>query len=140
MSMSMSDVGWYQCYTDLDGETYSSIGYFLNVKPSDEFHDEVDSNADSIGDTEDDEAYEGKEKSYSGNENKINEEISFDPTSTTSTERNNFQMFGNNVVYEEGSERKLSRDIHKGNLDQMINSFSKLIVLIINRNWLVLTK
>ena len=96
MSMSMSDVGWYQCYTDLDGETYSSIGYFLNVKPSEEFHDE----ADSIGDTEDDEAYEGGEKSDSGYQNKINDGRSSDLTSTTSTERNNFQMVGNNVVYE----------------------------------------
>ena len=115
MSMSMSDVGWYQCYTDLDGETYSSIGYFLNVKPSDEFHDEVDSNADSIGDTEDDEAYEGGEKSDSGYENKINDGRSSDLTSTTSTERNNFQMVGNNVVYEEGSERKVSRGTLQGN-------------------------
>ena len=89
--------------------------------------DEVDSNDGSIGDIEDAEAYEGKEKSDSGYENKINEEISFDPTSTTSTERNNFQMVGNNVVYEEGRGHKLSRDILKGNLDQMINSFSKLI-------------
>ena len=117
MSMSMSDVGWYQCYTDLDGETYSSIGYFLNVKPSEEFHDE----ADSIGDTEDDEAFEGNEKSDSGYENKINEKISFDPTSTTSTERNNFQMVGNNVVYEEGSERKVSRGPLNGNCYQLIN-------------------
>ena len=111
MSMSLSDVGWYQCYTDLDGETYSSIGYFLNVKPSEEFHDE----ADSIGDTEDDEAYEGGEKSDSGYENKINDGRSSDLTSTTSTERNNFQMVGNNVVYEEGSERKVSRGTLQGN-------------------------
>jgi hypothetical protein len=40
MSVEMSDVGWYQCYTEVDGENYSSIGYFLNVKPSDEFPDE----------------------------------------------------------------------------------------------------
>ena len=78
MSMSMSDVGWYQCYTDLDGETYSSIGYFLYVKPSEEFHDDVDSNADSIGYIEDDEMYEGGEKSDSGNKNKINDGISSD--------------------------------------------------------------
>ena len=133
--MSMSDVGWYQCYTDLDGETYSSIGYFLNVKPSEEFHEEVDSNADSIVETDDD---EGGENFDSGHNNKNSEGISFDLTTISSTERNNFQMVGNNVVYEEGSERKLSRDILKGNLDQMINSFSKLII--INRNWLVLTK
>ena len=121
MSMSMSDVGWYQCYTDLDGETYSSIGYFLYVKPSEEFHDDVDSNADSIGYIEDDEMYEGGEKSDSGYKNKINDGISSDLTSTTSTDRNNFQMVGNNVVYEEGSERKVSRGTLKGNFYEVID-------------------
>jgi hypothetical protein len=28
------DVGWYQCSVSHDGETFSSIGYFLNVKPT----------------------------------------------------------------------------------------------------------
>ena len=113
MSMSMSDVGWYQCYTDLEGETYSSIGYFLNVKPSEEFHDEVDSNVDPVVDGEDNEDGEISDSSYS---NKNKDGISFDLTSTTSTERNNFQMVGNNVVYEEGSEPQLSRGILKGNI------------------------
>ncbi|TRY79850.1 hypothetical protein TCAL_07381, partial [Tigriopus californicus] len=31
-SVSTEDVGWYQCYITYNGEEYSSIGYFLNVK------------------------------------------------------------------------------------------------------------
>lgn len=31
-SVSSEDVGWYQCYINYNGEEYSSIGYFLNVK------------------------------------------------------------------------------------------------------------
>jgi len=30
--ISSDDIGWYQCTVEHDGETYSSIGYFLNVK------------------------------------------------------------------------------------------------------------
>ena len=31
--ISSGDVGWYQCSVVHDGETFSSIGYFLSVKP-----------------------------------------------------------------------------------------------------------
>eukprot|EP00095_Tigriopus_kingsejongensis_P010924 maker-scaffold238_size242079-snap-gene-1.21 protein:Tk10924 transcript:maker-scaffold238_size242079-snap-gene-1.21-mRNA-1 annotation:"faint sausage " len=31
-SVSIENVGWYQCYIAYNGEEYSSIGYFLNVK------------------------------------------------------------------------------------------------------------
>ena len=65
--------------------------------------------------------YEGGEKSDSGYKNKINDGISSDLTSTTSTDRNNFQMVGNNVVYEEGSERKVSRGTLKGNFYEVID-------------------
>ena len=30
--ISSDDIGWYQCTIEHEGETYSSIGYFLNVK------------------------------------------------------------------------------------------------------------
>ena len=47
MRMSLSDVGWYQCYTNVDDETYSSIGYFLNVKPADHFEEENSGDEDN---------------------------------------------------------------------------------------------
>ena len=47
MRMSLSDVGWYQCYTNVDDETYSSIGYFLNVKPADNLEEENNANEDN---------------------------------------------------------------------------------------------
>ena len=31
--VSIQDVGWYQCTSQFLGETFSSIGYFLNVHP-----------------------------------------------------------------------------------------------------------
>ena len=31
--VSIQDVGWYQCTSKFLGETFSSIGYFLNVHP-----------------------------------------------------------------------------------------------------------
>jgi len=32
--ITSADVGWYQCSVFHDGEAFSSIGYFLNVKPA----------------------------------------------------------------------------------------------------------
>jgi len=32
-SVTADDVGWYQCYVTIRNDTYSSIGYFLNVIP-----------------------------------------------------------------------------------------------------------
>ena len=31
--VGIQDVGWYQCTSQFLGETFSSIGYFLNVHP-----------------------------------------------------------------------------------------------------------
>ena len=31
--IASADIGWYQCSVTHDGEVFSSIGYFLNVKP-----------------------------------------------------------------------------------------------------------
>ena len=38
-NVDIKDVGWYQCTTKYLGESYSSIGYFLNVRPA--FDDEA---------------------------------------------------------------------------------------------------
>ena len=113
MQMGMSDVGWYQCYTKVDGETYSSIGYFLNVKPDDDFEEENESNEDDTNESYVDE----------------NEKLPFNPDDkgsesgsrsidihslTTSTERNHFQMVGDNVVYEESGGDNMMKSNIKG--------------------------
>jgi hypothetical protein len=40
--INSEDIGWYQCSINHEGETYSSIGYFLNVKPSSFDNDDFD--------------------------------------------------------------------------------------------------
>lgn len=39
--VTQADVGWYQCYVGYKNENYSSIGYFLNVKPLDDDYEET---------------------------------------------------------------------------------------------------
>ena len=113
MQMGMSDVGWYQCYTKVDGETYSSIGYFLNVKPDEEFQEENESNEDdtneSYGDDDEKLPFNPDDK---GSENGGRSIDIHSPA--TSTERNHFQMVGDNVVYEESGSGNLMKNNIKG--------------------------
>ena len=48
----IKDVGWYQCTTRYDGESVSSIGYFLNVHPPETFQD--DNEDESLSETHQD--------------------------------------------------------------------------------------
>ena len=110
MQMGMSDVGWYQCYTKVDGESYSSIGYFLNVKPDDDFENKIDTDKDNTKEV----------KELPLNPNDSNNESGGRslniPSATTSTERNHFQMVGDNVVYEESSGDSHFSNILRGNV------------------------
>ena len=118
MRMGMSDVGWYQCYTKLDGETYSSIGYFLNVKADEEFRTENDSNEDEIseryGDERENIPVEPEDNKSESGDRSLNIDLP-----TTSTERNNFQMVGDNVVYEEAGSNKFLDNVLKGNFESI---------------------
>ena len=110
MQMGMSDVGWYQCYTKVDGESYSSIGYFLNVKPDDDFETQIDTNEDSTKEVE-------ELPLNSDDRNSESEDASLNiPLTTTSTERIHFQMVGDNVVYEESSGDSHFSNILRGNI------------------------
>ena len=44
-AISLSDIGWYQCYIIYNGDEYSSVAYFLNVQPR-----QVDRSAHSAAD------------------------------------------------------------------------------------------
>ena len=118
MRMGMSDVGWYQCYTKLDGETYSSIGYFLNVKADEEFRTENDSNEDEIseryGDERENIPVEPEDNKSESGDRSLNIDLP-----TTSTERNNFQMVGDNVVYEEAGSNEFLDNVLKGNFESI---------------------
>ena len=115
MRMSLPDVGWYQCYTNLGGETYSSIGYFLNVKPAEKFEDENDLNEDNTNQNYNDDTDLGE--NFRNNDlGIIKENQNFNKLSSTgTTERSKYQMVGENVVYEETGEGKVTNDIMKGN-------------------------
>ena len=139
MKMSMSDVGWYQCYTKVGGETYSSIGYFLNVKPAENFEDENYLNEDNANQNynDDNDLGENFPKHDLGmiKENKL--------SSTATTERSHYQMVGENVVYEESAERKVTNDIMKGNFRDKHPFFvckfgnlgGKIILLIVSKDF-----
>ena len=52
MSVTPDDVGWYQCHVTVGDDTFSSIGYFLNVIPkkdSDEFKASISNKNDTTG-------------------------------------------------------------------------------------------
>ena len=58
MSVTPDDVGWYQCHVTVGDDTFSSIGYFLNVIPkkdSDEFKASIsnknDTSVQRVGDS-----------------------------------------------------------------------------------------
>ncbi len=53
-NVGMDDVGWYQCSTVYKNETYSSIGYFLNVAPAmaSVHHDTAKANLDEAAEAD----------------------------------------------------------------------------------------
>ena len=95
MSVGLDDIGWYQCYTDVREETFSSIGYFLNVIPKSEIEIEDEKSIDEALEIDDDDELESeKELAHSINEDddmmKVNQGLK------------NVQRVASNVVYEDG--------------------------------------